>query len=64
MGKSEGHGTLMIAEMSKALTRCTTVGVAKALTDSAVGRWRMLAMSAITTNWIPISAAPEDPTMT
>ena len=64
MGRSEGQGTLMMAEMSKALIRCTTVGVAKALIESAVGRWLKLAMSAITTNWIPISAAADDPMMT
>jgi hypothetical protein len=38
-------------------------GVPKALSESAVGRSRMLAMSVITTNWIPISAAPDDPTI-
>ena len=64
MGKSEGHGALMMAETSKAPPKCITVGVAKALIESAVVRLRILATSAITTNWIPISAAPDDPTMT
>jgi hypothetical protein len=39
-GGSEGHGALMIAETRSAPTRWTTVGVAKALIDSAVVRRR------------------------
>ena len=54
----------MMAETSKAPAKCTTAGVPKALSELAVGRSRMFAMRAITTNWIPISAAPDDPTMT
>jgi hypothetical protein len=54
----------MMAETSKALAKCTTVGVPKALIESAVAGRRMLAMSVITTNWMPISAAADDPMMT
>jgi hypothetical protein len=42
----------------------TEVGVANALSASVVGRSSLLAMSVITTNCIPISAAPDDPTRT
>jgi hypothetical protein len=54
----------MMAETSRAPARCTTVGVPKARIVSGVGRLRMPAMSVITTNWSPISAAADDPTMT
>ena len=41
----------MMAETSTAPPKCTTVGVPKALIDSAVVRMRRFAMSATTTNW-------------
>jgi hypothetical protein len=63
-GKSEGQGVLMIAEMSNAPAKWTTVGVAKALIVLSVVRRRMPATSVITTNWTPMSAAPDDPTIT
>ena len=61
---SERHGALMMAAISKAPVKCTTVGVANALTDSGGGRLRILATSVTTRNWMPTSAAPEDPMMT
>ncbi len=64
VGKSDGQGTLKMSDTSRTLAKCTTVGVAKALITSAVTGLRMLPMRVITTNWIPISAAADDPTMT
>lgn len=64
VANTERHGAVMIAEISNAPVRCTTVDVPNALSASAVGRRRRLAMSVMTTNCIPISAAPDDPRMT
>jgi hypothetical protein len=50
-GTNEGRGALMIAETSTGPPKCATVGVPKALIDSAVVRMRRCAMSATTTNW-------------
>jgi hypothetical protein len=53
----------MRAATSKVLPNCTTVGVPKALMESTVAGLRMVAMSVITTNWIPMSAAADVPTI-
>jgi len=63
-GPSAGHGALMIADTSRANVRCTTVGVPNALSDAAVARWRLSARRVMTTNCRPMSAPPDDPTMT
>ena len=61
---SECQGALSVAATSRAAQKCTIVGVPKAA--SSVDPVRMLesATSAMTTNWRPVSAAPDEPTMT
>ena len=54
----------MIADRSNAPARFTTVGVPNALSEAAVARNRLPAMSVMTTNCRPMSAPPADPTMT
>jgi hypothetical protein len=52
-------------EISRTAPKWTIVGVAKApMVSGFVSRRRSSATSAMTTNWSPVSAAPEDPTIT
>src|SRR6185437_181737 len=61
---NDGQGALMIAETSSAPPRWTTVGVPNALMVPEVVRVRVSLISAMTTNCNPMSAAPDEPTMT
>src|SRR5665213_1817033 len=58
-----GQGALSMAERSSAAQKCTTIGDPNAAPPAspAVPESGDSAMSAITTNWSPVSAAPADP---
>ena len=51
-------------ETRSVAARCMIVGVAYAPMVSCELRARISATSAMTTNWSPINAAPDEPTMT
>jgi len=58
------QGALRTADTNRTEQKCTTVGVPNA----EIVRWLLRtppsATSAMTTNWSPVSAAADDPTMT
>ena len=59
------HGALKIAETSNAAQKCTTFGLPNADSVSPLrGIVTLSAINVITTNWSPVSAPADEPTMT
>ena len=61
---NDGEGALRIAEIRSAAQKCTIVGVPNASNVAVLRRLRSSVVSAITTNCSPVSAAPDEPTIT